>query len=89
MLPFNPLERLQLKKDYQETFSTPHGRRVLAHLLRTAGVTRPRFSLDIEQTRINEGERRFAMSIYNFVHTSEDELLKLMSEELKQKETSQ
>lgn len=85
-LPFKPLERLQLKRDYKETFGTEHGKRVLAHILKVAGLTRPRFDTNIEQTRINEGERRLAMSIYRFVHSSEDELLNQLAEEITKKE---
>ena len=57
-------ERLQLNQDYRETFSTPNGERVLKHILSSGGVTRPRFSASNELTRINEGERRLAFSIY-------------------------
>lgn len=80
-LKFNPLERLQLKQDYQEVFGSERGQRVLKHILKVSGVTHPRFTTNIEQTRINEGERRLAMSIYRFVHASTDELLKQMEEE--------
>lgn len=79
-------DRLALKQDYQETFGTPHGKRVLAHILRTAGVTHPRFTTDNEQTRINEGERRLAASIFNEVHTSSDKLIELMQDELNKTE---
>jgi hypothetical protein len=86
---YNPLYRLELKRDYMDTFSTPHGKRVLAHILSVAGVTRPRFTADNELTRINEGERRLAMSIFRFVHDSTDELVNLMVEETKRREAQQ
>lgn len=88
---WNPLKKVELKRDYVETFSTPHGQRVLAHILEVSGVTRPRFTSDNEMTRINEGERRLAHSIYRQVHSSMDELLKLLAEqvELSEEEKNQ
>lgn len=64
-------ERFQLTQDYKETFASDAGERVLKHILRTAGVTRPRFTSDNELTRINEGERRLAFSIYRMAKTTE------------------
>lgn len=81
-LPFNPLKRLELKRDYQEVFGSEEGKRVLAHILLVSGVTKPRFTTDNKQTRINEGERRLAMSIFNFVHSSTDKLIELMQDEI-------
>ena len=79
-------ERLSLRRDYKTTFETPEGQRVLAHILRTAGVTRPRFTTNIETTRINEGERRLAMSIFNEVHSSTDALISQMQDEITRQE---
>lgn len=85
----NPLKRLELKRKYKEVFGTPEGKEVLAHILRVAGVTRPRFTSDNEMTRINEGERRLAMSIFKQVHSSTDHLIQLMQDEIdKQENTS-
>jgi hypothetical protein len=75
------LERLRLKRDYAETFGTPHGRRVLADILRRSGVTFPRFEADQEKARLMEGHRHLAHSIYRMVHSSDEPLLKLISEE--------
>lgn len=85
----NPFAKLDLKNDYVETFSTPHGKRVLNHILKVSGVTLPRISLDIEQTRINEGERRLAYSIYAQVHGSQDLLLEQLREQLASQERQQ
>jgi hypothetical protein len=83
----NPLKRLQarieLKRDYMETFSTEHGKRVLADILAQAGVTRPRFDADPGVTQFWEGHRHLAMSIYRQVHSSMDALTDLLSEEQK------
>jgi hypothetical protein len=73
--------RLQLKRDYAETFNTPHGRRVLADILRRSGVTAPKFESDPEKARLMEGHRHLAHSIYRMVHASDEPLLKLISEE--------
>ncbi len=79
-------QRLDLKRDYKETFGTPHGQRVLAHILRTAGVTRPRFTTNNEETRINEGERRLAMSIFSFTSSSEEQLIEQLQDETHRQE---
>lgn len=76
-------ERLSLKRDYAETFGTSHGQRVLAHLLRVAGVTHPKFTTDADQLRWNEAQRHFAMSIFRQVHGSMDKLPDLIVEQLK------
>lgn len=78
----NPIERIELKRAYMDTFGTPQGQKVLAHILKVAGVTSPRFTTDNEQTRINEGERRLAMSIFKHVHGSMDGLLKQIQEQV-------
>ncbi len=75
--------RLTLKRDYIETFSTPHGQRVLADILAQAGVTRPRFNADPAITQFYEGHRHLAMSIFRQVHTSVDTLTGLLQEETK------
>lgn len=82
-------DRVELRRAYQETFSSPEGQLVLKHILRTAGVTHPRFTTDNEQTRINEGERRLATSIFNEVYSSTDQLIEYMQEELKKQEENQ
>lgn len=72
---------LHLKHDYKEVFSTPHGQRVLADIMRRAGVTRPQFESDPEKARLLEGHRHLAHSIYRMVHSSDEPLLKLITEE--------
>lgn len=72
---------LKLKHDYQETFGTVHGKRVLADIMRRSGVTRPQFEADPEKARFLEGHRHLAHSIFRMVHSSDEPLLKLISEE--------
>jgi hypothetical protein len=74
-------ERLQIRQDYKMVFSTPQGQRVLADILRRAGVTSPIFDANPEKARLLEGHRHLAHSIYRMVHSSDAQLLKLMAEE--------
>lgn len=87
--PFRVLERVKLKRDYEETFGTPHGQRVLAHILRISGATAPKFTSDADQLRWNEAQRHFALSIFRQVHASTDNLPDYITEELKRTEQEQ
>lgn len=93
MSNFSPsviFERLRIKRDYQETFCTPHGKRVLAHILRASGATAPKFTTDSDQLRWNEAQRHLALSIFRQVHSSLDNLPDLIAEEItKQEERTQ
>lgn len=75
------LASLKLKHDYKEAFSSPAGQRVLADIMRRAGVTRPQFDSDPEKARFLEGHRHLAHSIFRMVHASDEPLLKLITEE--------
>jgi hypothetical protein len=80
--PLDSLFRsLRLKRDYKEVFGTAQGQRVLADILRRAGVTHPQFDTDPEKARFLEGHRHLAHSIYRMVHSSDEPLLKLIAEE--------
>jgi hypothetical protein len=76
-------DRLSIKQDYRRVFSTPDGKKVLADIMKRAGVTRPVFEADPEKARLLEGHRHLAHSIYRLVHTSDELLLKLLAEEIK------
>jgi hypothetical protein len=75
------LASLKLKHDYKEVFSSPQGQRVLADIMRRAGVTRPNFDADPEKARLLEGHRHLAHSIFRMAHSSDEPLLKLITEE--------
>lgn len=79
------LERIQIKRDYKETFGTPHGQRVLRHILSISGATRPKFTTDADQLRWNEAQRHFALSIFRQVASSDD-LPDCLTEELQRTE---
>ena len=78
--------RAQLKRDYKETFESPHGKRVLQHILRVSGATAPRFTSDADTLRWNEAQRHLALSIFRQVHSSLDQLPDYIAEELKRTE---
>ncbi len=88
MTPKQIYDRLQIKRDYRTIFETDAGRRVLAHLLRVSGVTRPKFTTDADQLRWNEAQRHFALSIFQQVHSS-DQLEHFMIEELNKQQEEQ
>lgn len=75
------LKRFDLKRDYQETFSTPHGKRVLDDIMKVSGVTKSSFTTDGNELLVVEGQRRLALSIYKQVHSSMDPLINAMKEE--------
>jgi hypothetical protein len=81
-------EARELKLAYKETFETPHGQKVLRHLLHVSGVTQARFSKDADEIRWNEAQRHFVMSIFNQVHGSMSKLPDYLAEEIKAKEAA-
>jgi hypothetical protein len=83
------LEKIQLSKDYVETFSTPHGQRVLTDILARAGVTRAQFHADPAVTQFREGHRHLALSIFRKSKFSPDLLPELITEQLKRQEETQ
>ncbi len=82
-------ERLSLRRDYAETFGTPHGQRVLADIMAKAGVTTPRFHADPSVTQFNEGARHMAFSIFRQVHGSFDKLPALIADQIRTMEKEQ
>ncbi len=82
------LARLRLKHDYAETFGTPQGRRVLADIMRRAGVTQPHFDANPEKARLLEGHRHLALSIFRNVHASDAPLLNMIAEETARNNTT-
>jgi hypothetical protein len=76
------LGRRQLQRDYKETFESPHGQRVLAHILCVSGATAQRFTTDPQQLLWNEAQRHLALSIFRHVKSSIDDLPDFITEEL-------
>jgi hypothetical protein len=73
----NLRDRVLLHGSYQNVFGTPEGEQVLAHIAKVGFLTRSTFVAgDPEQTMLNEGSRRLALSILRFVRKDHGELLK-------------
>lgn len=86
LTPRQIYERIQIQKDYRTLFSTPEGKRVLQHILRVSGVSRPKFTVDPNESLWNEAQRHLALSIFRQVHSS-DQLPEYLVEELNKQET--
>lgn len=70
-------ERYALRDSYRRVFDGPDGERVLRHIMRQGFVTKSTFvANDPEQTALNEGSRRLALSIVKFVRKTDDEITK-------------
>lgn len=74
------LGKVDRKRDYEETFSTPHGKRVLEDIMAAAGIFRPAFTTDKDELLVIEGQKRLALSIYKQVHSSMDPLIIALKE---------
>lgn len=57
----------QLRRDYQQAFSTEHGARVLAHLAESFCLHRTTFSLDPHRTAFAEGGRNVILTILSMM----------------------
>lgn len=69
------MARVSLKEDYEVTFSSPQGKRVLAHILKVGHAHATTFvEGDINKTILQEGERRLALSILRQVCKDSKEL---------------
>lgn len=72
----NLRDRVLLHGSYQNVFGTPEGEQVLRHIAKVGFLTRSTFVAgDPDQTMLNEGSRRLALSILRFVRKDHSELL--------------
>lgn len=53
---------------YESVFKTDLGRRVLDHMIRNGFILKPTLGRDHDETMMNEGTRRFVLSILRKVH---------------------
>lgn len=75
-----------LRKDYRDTFNTPHGRRVLADLADHCCMMRPSFTPgDPHMTDFSEGARSVALRIFEKLDKDEEYLREL---EIRRKKTA-
>jgi len=60
--------------DYQMTFSTPHGKRVLHDLMKWGHVLHPTFKKDPHETAFQEGERHMVLRLLTVLKTNVEAL---------------
>lgn len=78
------MRRLRIRRSYQVVFSSPEGEDVLRHILAEAFVGKSTFVSGCpEQTMLNEGSRRLALSILKMAKVDCQEQIRLIEEQLK------
>lgn len=70
----------QRRADYQATFASDAGGRVLRDLIRFCHMDQPSFAADPCITAFNEGERRVFLRILGILRLSDNDILKLARE---------
>lgn len=74
------LGKRKLKADYQRTFGSPHGQRVLHHLMQENGVLSTTVAvnghkgIDSHATMVNEGRRYAVLAILQMTQFTERDL---------------
>lgn len=77
-------ERLQLKTDYRELFSSERGQRVLEHMAKVGFVTSPLGSPIEGEMREREGMRRMVLSIMAMCNKPETDVTNLIRQQQEQ-----
>jgi hypothetical protein len=78
------IERIEIHRSYQAVFSTNEGKRVLSHILKHGYATESTFVQgDPEQTMLNEGSRRLALSILKLAVKNHEQIIQTLESELK------
>lgn len=76
-----PWKHKQLVIDYQQTFGTPHGKRVLYHLMGFCRMLSPSYAKgDPHATSFHEGQRNVALSILDKLGTDPARLQAIQKE---------
>lgn len=70
----------QLKRDYEITFNTPEGRRVLHDILKNTHVLEPTLSSDPYLTAAAEGARNEALRILSILSYKPEDFVPLAQE---------
>lgn len=74
-------DRIDLHASYIRVFDSPDGRRVLQHILKEGYVAKTTFVRgDPNETILNEGARRLALSIAKFANQDHNQLLQQIEE---------
>jgi hypothetical protein len=79
-------ERYEIGRDVRDLFDSDRGKRVLVHIMKVAGITRPTFVTDPSTLLLNEGTRRLAYSILHQALGSEDLAAKFIIENMELEE---
>lgn len=67
----------QRKRDFEITFRSEHGERVLNYLIRSNHILEPTFSTDPIQSAFNEGRRNTVLEIMSILHYRPEDFLQL------------
>lgn len=79
------LRRRTVHRTYDMVFNTPEGEAVLLHILHEGFVTKTTFVAgDPEQTMLNEGSRRLALSILRMARTNHKEMVRMIEKQLQE-----
>jgi hypothetical protein len=79
------LRKIRRHKDYAVVFGSPEGERVLMDILREGFVTSSTFVRgDHDETTMNEGSRRLALSILRFARTDHNERIRIIEQQMNQ-----
>lgn len=87
---FDQLRRLlgwkrDIHRSYDAVFSTPEGDKVLHHIINEGYVTRTTFVAgDPQQTALNEGSRRLALSILRMARTNHKDVVRQIEREMQE-----
>ena len=80
-------DRILVHAAYDRLFSLPDGEVVLRHVIRNGFVLKSTFVAgDPEQTALNEGSRRLALSILKFAKRDHQKLIKQLEQEISENE---
>ena len=78
------MRKIRIRKSYQAVFATNEGKHVLHHIMREGFITRSTFvANDPQQTALNEGSRRLALSILRFAVMDHESIIQEMESQLK------
>lgn len=72
-------KRIAKVQDYQSTFSSPHGKRVLHDLMVAHHMMDPMMPADAFNLALKEGERNVVLRILSVLKTSPEDLQKLLN----------
>jgi hypothetical protein len=74
-------KKLQTKTDYEITFGTAEGKRVLDDILKNTHVLEPTFSADPYITAFNEGARNEALRILTILQYKPQDFVQIVAQE--------